>query len=49
MKQAKIEIKVTAYVNGKEVECELSSESKIIISGNLIINEVTLQADEPNN
>ena len=49
MKEAKIEIKVTAYVNGKEVDCELSKESKIIINGNLTINEVTLQADEPNN
>lgn len=45
MKNAKIEITVKAYVNGKEVECELSEESKIIIAGNLTINEVTLQPE----
>ena len=45
MKEAKIEIQVKAFVNGIEIPCELSKESKIIINGNLTINEVTLQTE----
>lgn len=42
-RNAEIQIEVKAFVNGKEVPCELSTESKIIITGNLTINDVTLQ------
>ena len=42
MKEASVEIKITALVNGKEVECELSKDSRVIITGDLIINNVSL-------
>lgn len=43
MKKADIQIEVKAFVNGKEVPCELSTESKIIIMGDLTINNVQLE------
>ncbi len=43
MKKADIQIEVKAFVNGKEVPCELSTESKIIITGDLTINNVQLE------
>ena len=46
MKQASIQIEVKAFVNGKEVPCELAPTAKVIIDGNLTINEVELQQDK---
>ena len=46
MKNAKVEITVTALVNGVEVPCELSADSKVIINGNLIIPTVGLTIEE---
>ncbi len=43
MKEATIDIEVKAFVNGKEVPCELSAESKILIIGDLTINNVQLE------
>ena len=46
MKKASIDIEVKAMVDGKEVECELSPNSKVIINGNLTVNNIELEPNE---
>lgn len=43
MKEATIDIEVKAFVNGIEVPCELSKNAKVIIEGNLTVNNVQLE------
>ena len=43
MKEATIDIEIKAFVNGMEVPCELSKTAKVIIDGNLTVNNVQLE------
>ena len=46
MKTAQIDITVTAKVNGSDIPCELSSTSKIIIEGDLIVQGVSIDVEK---